>query len=648
MRNTYFFGIFLFLLMWVDIFQAGAANPKHEMRATYIATVANIDWPSAPGLSATAQKQELRQMLDSIKTLNLNTVLFQIRDNADALYQSDYEPWANVLTGTRGKDPGYDPLAYCIEECHKRGLSCHAWMNPYRYSRNGAKWTGAHDNPLNYENSHPEWLLYYSSNIIMDPGLPQVRQRVKEVVGDVLNKYDVDGIIFDDYFYAYGGTQYQDSASIRQYKPSNMTVGNWRRNNVRQMVRDVYDTIQAVKPWVTFGISPFGIWTTDTYVARQEGITLPSGISGGNMYEEIYCDPVAWLKDGTIDYISPQLYWATGTGQDYRKLCPWWADLANQFGRHFYSSMAIYRYAEKSEINKAFTVEELQTQANINRTSSSDNAFGCVFYNTKAWVYSKAFRKAFKANQFEHPALLPPINWKPTAEQPPVSDFVVEGQTIRWQHPNAGQVHYAVYAVPKSFRNMAHIWSVGDALLGITYSEQFTLPTSISTTTHAVGVSVLDGYENEYSLRIVGEELADAVPAELIYPINGYCQLTWNNLKFRYESPTKADSYIIQIAADPDFKQIIASQELTDTEFDASLRLNLANQGDGEYFWRVKTRRPNAVDIWSETRSFVIGQESALSIQQSEGTLPVKVVRNGQIIIVKDNHEYTIFGVEIK
>lgn len=608
----------LCLIVGISVF---AVNPKREMRATWLTTVNNIDWPQA--ISPALQQREMLRMLDSIQSLNMNTVLFQVRDCADAFYNSAYEPWSSFLKINRGQQPEYDPLAFVLEECHKRGLSCHAWMNPYRYSRTGAKWTGANDHPLNYENSHPDWLLYYSNNIILDPALPEVRQRIKDVVGDLLSKYDVDGIIFDDYFYPYGGTTTQDAASVEKYKPADMNVHDWRRDNVNRMVKAVYDTIQAVKPWVTFGISPFGIWTTDYSVAQKEDITLPVGITGGNMYQEIYCDPVAWLKEGTVDYISPQLYWKTGGSQDYAKLCPWWAKLANRFGVHFYSSMAVYKYAEKTDA--AYTVAELQRQTNTNRSSSTDNAFGAVLYNTRAFVFDNAFRKEFKAKEFVYPALQPAINWKPAQEQPMVTDLALNGQTLTWKHPNAGKVHYAVYAVPNAFRNRASIFSTAEVLLGITYDTSFTLPGHITASSYKLAVSVLDGYNNEYSLRVYGEPEEQAVAAVLSQPADHQVFPDWH-ITFRWNAVPKADSYVLQIAKDAEFREILMTHEQTGTSFNSSARLNLKELG--EYYWRVKVRKANTDDVWSAPRRLLVGDYDALpslspdfSVSVTDGTI---------------------------
>jgi len=616
-----------------------ADNPKREMRATWLTTVNNIDWPKYS--TAAGQQTELIKMLDSIQSLNMNAVFLQVRPCADALYNSAYEPWSSFLKINRGQTPEYDPLQFCIEECHKRGIACHAWMNPYRYSRTGANWTGVNDTPLNYEHTHPEWLLYYNNNIVLDPGLPEVKQRIKDVVGDLLSKYDVDGIIFDDYFYPYGGTTNQDSVSQRLYKPANMNVHDWRRDNVNRMVEAVYDTIQAVKPWVTFGISPFGIWTTSYSVAQKEGISLPTNITGGNMYQEIYCDPVAWLKEGTVDYISPQLYWRTNGNQDYRVLSAWWGALADRFGKHFYSSMAIYKYSEQSDAY--YTVQELETQLQLNRTAVSDNAPGAVLYNTLAWVYDRPLRNAWRANEFKCMALPPAINWKPASIREGVSNLSANGQTITWSHPDK-DVHFAIYAVPNSFRNRVGIFSKGDALLAISYDTTFVLPANISTGSYKIGVSVLDGYNNEYSLRVMGEtEGTTPTPTTLGEPIN--CTIHKLPMTFSWQAVPLADSYVWQLARDSAFTDIVMSHETTQTSFATDTRLHLSYQPLGVYYWRVRTRVPNYDDVWSDVRRVEINTYDALDNEDCHQA--EKLIRDGRILIRRGETLYDVLGVLI-
>ncbi len=617
-----------------------ADNPKREMRATWLTTVVNIDWPSAGVTSVNTQKKELTRMLDSIASLNMNTVFFHIRPAADALYHSKYEPWSSYLNYPRGQYPGYDPLQFCIEECHKRGLSCHGWINPYRYNNRATKgdWTGNNDTTqFNYKYTHPEWLLWYKNDIILDPGLPEVRQRIKEVIGDIINNYDIDGILMDDYFYPYGGTTTQDSETVTKYCPSGKAVGDWRRENVNKMIRDCYDTIQAVRPWMTFGVSPFGIWTTSTSVAAQRGYTLPSGISGGNMYAEIYCDPVAWLEEGTVDYISPQLYWIIGGDQDYKKLSQWWGSMCGRFGKHFYSSMALYRYADG---NTGFTVEEIQNETQLNRTAVTDNAPGAVFYNTKAWVYDRPMRTALRASEFKYLALPPAINWKPAAERTMVSDLQLDGTTLTWSHPDE-DVHFAIYAVPNAFRSRVGIFSKGDALLAIVYGHSYTLPANITPGSYKLAVSVLDGYNNEYALRVLGEDLVEPVATTLLAPNDGDARKL--PFTFQWELVKKADSYIIQIARDAEFRDIVMTQEVVTNSFSTDQRNNLKYLDLGTYYWRVKTRQPNANDVWSAPRkvdfSVADGLPVAESVQRSH-----KFLHDGQLLIQADNATYTVLG----
>jgi uncharacterized lipoprotein YddW (UPF0748 family) len=591
------------------------------MRATWLATVGNIDWPKTTG--SAAQKAEMIKMLDSIQALNLNTVFFQVRSRCDAMYNSAYEPWSSDLKIPRGATPDYDPLQFVIDECHKRGIECHAWLNPYRYNNSGSLWSGSNNPAMNYQNTHPEWLLTYSSYIILDPALPEVRQQIKNVVGDIMSKYDsLDGIIFDDYFYPYGGTNSEDVKSQTQYFPvwsqanPGRTVHDWRRDNVNRMVAEVYDTIQAVKPHLTFGISPFGIWTTYTNVAAEEGIPLPAGITGGNMYQEIYCDPVAWLKEGTVDYISPQLYWKIGGPQDYNTLCTWWTNVANRFGKQFYSSMALYRYAENSSNNTLYykNVAEFRNQTLKNRSANNDNAPGAVFYNTQEWVYDAPFRNDFRINAFKRPALPPAIHWKPAPEQEPVS-FVgpPQGGVISWTHNTDENVCYAVYAVPNAKRNEAGAFSKSENLVAITYDKKFSMKTGASTSTHKIAVSVIDRYGNEYAPRVFGESVAAPVTAALAYPA-GNDNIAKATL-FQWQGDASVDCYIFQVSRNREFTDLVASMETTDTKYNLGVITSIAD--NAAYWWRVKTRKANASDTWSEARLFTIGNVSSIDTPEA-------------------------------
>lgn len=619
--------------------------PKREMRATWLTTVANIDWPMSTTKTVEAQQAELLDLLDVCVETNMNTVLFHIRPACDALYKSQYEPWSSYLNNGRGVDPGWDPLQYCIEECHKRGLTCHGWINPYRYNkRGGYDWIGDDDTTkLNYKHTHPEWLLYYKNDIILDPALPEVRQQIKNVVGDIINNYDIDGILMDDYFYPYGGTTTEDRASVNTYKPADMTVGDWRRQNVNMMIKDVYDTIQAVKPWVTFGVSPFGIWTTDTQVAKKRDVKLPNGVSGGNMYAEIYCDPVAWLEEGTVDYISPQLYWKIGGGQDYKRLSRWWGNLCNRFGKHFYSSMALYRFEEGDD---GFTISDIRKQLEYNRVVT-DNAPGAVFYNTRAWAEYNA--KKLRMNltkdgaEFQYMALPPAINWKSAKERVMVENLSLTGQTLSWSHED-DDVHFAVYAVPNDSLGVSNVYSRGDMLVGVVYDYTFELPAGISALTHQIAVSVLDKYNNEYALRIVNKALGTPKAAKGLLPGDGAQKKL--PFVFRWDAVEGADSYIIQFAKDPAMTEIVFAQEVTSVLFETGWRLNLDYLPLGDYYWRVKTRIPNAGDAWSKVQKLTLAIEDAVEDVELEKEMVIveKRVEDGQVYIYREGIIYNLLG----
>ena len=557
-----------------------AQPPKREMRVGWLATVYRIDWPTTAMSSVTpakiaAQKAEFVAILDSVKAANMNAVFFQIRPETDAFYNSAYEPWSAHLGGERGIYPGYDPLAFAIEEAHKRGIELHAWMNPYRFETSAGKYLGK---PGDYKTVHPEWILDYAKYTnglkttegvtILDPGNPAVRKLIKNVVGDVLSKYDLDGIIFDDYFYAYSATSATfDSYSQNLWKPSNMTLSNWRRDNVNKMVADVFDTIQAVKPHVIFGVSPFGIWTTSSAVATSRGLTLPSGITGSNMYEQIYCDPVAWLEQGKVDYISPQLYWkTTSTGQDYKKLCPWWSDVANKYSKYFYSSMSLtaltssYKspqfspavpwtdvpsdlhelklYAKnggmlsgltKTEQRVAaatnFDDAEVGLQIDWNRNSTKNAAPGSVFYSIKNLWTKGSFTKYLREQKFTSPALTPAVSWKSHSTLTAPSNVKVNGTTLNWDY-SLQNVRFSVYAVPYLQVGTAAAFTNVVNLLGVSYSNQFDLAKYTTLlSTHKFAVAALDRYGNEFTPVYVSTSIESAIENHQIRIIDNVLQV---------------------------------------------------------------------------------------------------------------------------
>lgn len=422
MRSTILICLFIFFQQLIF------AQPKHEFRAVWVATVENIDWPSKPGLSTEAQKTEVRDMLDMLKQLGMNAVIFQARPAADAFYPSEYEPWSRYLTGIPGQPPNpyYDPLQYWIEESHKRGLEFHAWLNPYRVAQNAEQPLAG--NHIAFE--HPEWIVKYGDRLYFDPGLPETRKFVVKVVKDIVSRYDVDAIHFDDYFYPYPlAEEFPDTLSFRDFSrgflPENKA--DWRRENVDIIINMLNDTIKAVKPWVKFGISPFGVWRN-----IADDPTGSNTRAGATNYDHLYADVVKWQKKGWIDYLLPQLYWRIGHPLvDFEHLAIWWKSHANE--RALYIGQAPYKIDKESKIPEWAGSEELAKQVVMLRTIPEIK--GSAFFSGNHFKRDLAgFQDSLTMNLYKYLAIIPPMNWIDHSPPKPVVRFKKGwGRKIKWR-----------------------------------------------------------------------------------------------------------------------------------------------------------------------------------------------------------------------
>ncbi|WP_455681173.1 glycoside hydrolase family 10 protein [Streptomyces griseoluteus] len=311
---------------------------RREMRGVWLATVANRDWPSRPGLPPEEQRAELIAHLDRAVAGRLNTVIFQVRPTADALWPSPYEPWSEYLTGTQGRDPGWDPLGTAVREAHARGLELHAWFNPYRVANHTDPGRLTPDHPARL---HPEWVVPYGGKLYYNPGLPEVRRFVRVAMLDAVAKYPVDAVHFDDYFYPYpvAGQTFDDDTAYDTYGGGFEDPAAWRRDNIDRLVREVAAGIRRVRPGTRFGISPFGVW--------RNAATDPRGSdtrAGVQTYDDLYADTRKWVREHWIDYIVPQIYWNIGfPAADYAKLLDWWAAEAAGTGTRLYVGEALYK-----------------------------------------------------------------------------------------------------------------------------------------------------------------------------------------------------------------------------------------------------------------------------------------------------------------
>ncbi len=353
----------------------------NEMRGMWVASVLNIDYPSKPTTNSETLKAEALNALDKAQSLGLNAVFLQVRPAADALYQTQYFPWSKYLTGSQGVAPsaGFDPLSFWVAEAHKRGIELHAWINPYRITKKTAAEPAQTLNQLAATHParlHPEWTVKYTDgNYYFNPGLPEVRQLVVDSSLELVTRYGVDGIHFDDYFYP--GKDFNDAAAFKKYGAGFTSLDDWRRDNVNILVRDLSQKIHGASPTARFGVSPFGIW------ANSQTNPQGSDTRGLQSYYDHYADSLAWIKAGTVDYIAPQLYWNIGyTVADYSKLVAWWTKAVAGTGVELYIGQGAYRSGNSDAASPWYGTAEMERQLNLNRQFPEIK--GSIFYNYKA------------------------------------------------------------------------------------------------------------------------------------------------------------------------------------------------------------------------------------------------------------------------
>ncbi|XP_035697552.1 glycosyl hydrolase YngK-like [Branchiostoma floridae] len=430
------------LIVTVVFVTEGAHNdlPKvdpqsREFRGVWVATVENIDWPSNMSLSTEQQKSELVAILDRMVELNLNALVFQIRPTGDAFYDSQLEPWSYYLTGRQGAPPSpyYDPLQFAATECHKRGIQLHAWLNPYRARHKSANYTLP---ATNMARRFPQYAYVYDGYIWMDPGAADVQNHTYAVIIDVVRRYDVDAIHFDDYFYPYpaGGVDFPDNATFRAYQSTGgtMSKSDWRRDNVNKLIKRLYEGIHAEKPHVKFGISPFGIWKPGH----------PEGIEGFSQYDSLYADPKFWLEQGLVDYLAPQLYWMIDPPQQsYPALLDWWLD-QNPLRRHVYTGNYLSRI-----FTSGWPVSELVNQVKISRERAGQMSLGNIMFSMKPFRDNiSGVVDIFQSDVYGRPAIPPVMTWLDTQAPDPPTGVKAGTKEITWNRDQSGVVRaWAVY-----------------------------------------------------------------------------------------------------------------------------------------------------------------------------------------------------------
>ncbi|MBX3250864.1 MAG: family 10 glycosylhydrolase [Myxococcales bacterium] len=421
-----------------------AVSHRRELRGVWLTTVYNLDWPSRSSLSASAQREELEAILDLLVATGFNAVFLQVRPEGDALYRSSLEPWSRFLTGTMGRDPGWDPLAVAIEEAHARGLELHAWVNPYRGLASSSTSTAeAEGHP---SRRFPQHAHVYGSSLWMDPGAVEVQQHALAVMRELLESYDLDGLVFDDYFYPYPYTPpgsppgtpsvpFPDDATWTTYQATGgaLSRADWRRDNVNRFVAATFELVREVRPTARFGISPFGIYRPG----------MPAGITGLDAYAAIYADARAWWAAGTVDWLGPQLYWpSTQAPQAYGVLVEWWGAFVTEDDGRF---MLAANDATRLGSTAAWTLAEVETQVDLTRAASG--MAGNVFFRMRALTENRhGLTDALRERHYAQPALPPATPGAPAPAPPTVS---TDGDELVLRAEGARG--FGVYDGPSSF-----------------------------------------------------------------------------------------------------------------------------------------------------------------------------------------------------
>lgn len=648
------FAIRLILLLSILFFatQKSIADtyPKREMRSAWIATVWNLDWPkndagsAYTGTSSTVrnnQKTYLRNMIQKLKASGFNAVNFQVRGMCDAMYNSSYEPWSSALTGKRGTAPygNWDPLAYCIEVCHEFGMECHAWVNPFRFSASSTLYETTNDMTLRNNG----WIITYaatdengdvtSTTSVLNPGIEDVRNYIVEnVCKEIVQNYDIDGLVWDDYFYPNGIPSTIDVGDYPQYQSyinsgGTMNMGDWRRDNINKTVKLAFDMIQREKPYVKFGVAPAGVANVG---AKAHGIEPAKISSNGYQYNGIFADPCAWIIDGYIDYISPQLYWTTNhQSAPFNPLCEWWNNLAATYGVQCYISHDIAGSTSTWNNNSSDYTERFNQIAQV-RNSSADFNPGEVFYSAGFinGPRTSGLGDYLKENLYQHYALTPKIvrSDEETIIVNPgtVDNIALNGSTLSWGAKNMSvtgynlsniPMRYAVYAIPlntgaNDAKSTIHTNDGGykaDYLLDITYNNSFDV-SSYSSSSYWYAVTIVDRFGYEWEAATLNAPNLGNVSLSLNSPATASV-LSFGDNSFSWTSD--GTSFTFQISTSEDFTAPLIEQVVTTK----NITFSTADLTDGAtYYWRVIASKESYNSAWSEIRSFTMETRPTIAI----------------------------------
>lgn len=579
--------------------------PLREHRAIWMTPYLSSNWPTSAITegNANTHKNILTKRMAKFRDQNVNVIYYHARSNCDATYNSAYEPWSAKVGGTRGTAPAFDPFGFLLDEAHKNGIEVYAWLNPYRYG------TGKFgEGELNYENSHPDWLLTYNNASILNPGMEEVKQRIVDVVIDILDKYDVDGIIFDDYFYTSGTPMTADADLYNAYTSAGgkLSQADWRRANVNEMVARVHDAIKARKPHVVFGIGPAGVASPSTVESEYGLEPAPGG--GDWQYNGIYSDPLAWYKAGSIDFMSPQIYWPSR----YEALSEWWSKAAAKYNRHCYPSV---------DISDIATIKYAEFGHEIEHTRSvmPENASGYVFFEYSKFVNyyervdgkSTEFGNILAQDVWNTKALVPLRTWVKSDEPQHVNNVVIDGTQLKWDGNDAGR--YAIFRQPASQTTIA------PELAGISYSASYDAGTDAAD--YNWYVATYDRYGKLSTLVSTNGAVTEGKAPELTFPANG--STPPDLFSFSWNHSSSLHRYIVEVAEDSEFNNLKGVLEVDGANSASVNGLPPLTVGK-TYYWRVKAIDINCTHPVSATRSFTASRIAITAPANNAGDVSIQ------------------------
>lgn len=619
----------------IEVVETDDLAPKYDLRGAWVSSVSNIDWPSSRTLTTAQQQAELIRILDTLLKTGINTVFLQVRPESDALYQSAMDPWSYWLTNLQGRAPNplWDPLSFAVKEAHARGMQLHAWLNPYRAKQSTPTLASNHVAML-----HPDWTFVSGTLTMLNPGLPQVRDYLTKVIGDIGSRYDVDGIHFDDYFYPSAAMTGQDTATFREYNSTGISnIDDWRRNNVNLLIAKVYDTLAVINSVnaknIVFGVSPFGIWKSGT----------PAGITGTSSYSAMYCDPIAWLQAGKVDYVAPQLYWKITGAQDYNALSKWWNDQANTYGRHIYPGLALYKMADANN----WAASEIENQIVLNRDQNHEEVKGQILFSTQQIMTNvKGIRTALQNNSFRYKAFSPSMPWKDAINPNAPGNLRREGDTLKWDAPSAASdgdlaARYVVYRFTDVAESITHM-NDATRIVNVVGQNKIILPAAALVNDYLM-VTALDKNNNESSG--IGLVLLPVTGLTLDLALSG------NTVLVNWRTLTEINTRNFDVERSTDGRNFVAFANVAAAGSSTTLKNYHAQDflaAGGTYYYRIKSFDRDGAFSYSPVRSIAYRQssvdilvgpnpfESAVNISNLKGVQSLEIMdATGKIVLRK-------------